>query len=302
MLALDVRHVAKRIGGVQALDQASLHLHSGERLALVGPNGAGKTTLVRCISGRAVPDAGTIELFGQRLEAASARPQLGFVPQELALYHDLTALENLQVFGRFHGLGGPALADAIDWALGWTGLADRAGQLVHTFSGGMKRRVNIACGMLHRPRVVLLDEPTVGVDPQSRERIFEMLDQQRGEGTSILLTTHDLDEAEQQCDRIVIIDHGRVIAEGTLHDLIRDTVGVNRRVHVTLAEPVPPLAGFHVSNGGQQLGAEVVNVAVELPRLLAQIHDAGGQVSDVAVSAPSLHTVFIHLTGRDLRE
>ena len=214
--ALRVRDVAKRFRSAVALDRASLELQRGERLALLGPNGAGKTTLVRCICGRAVPDAGEIEMLGERLPPTGGRQGLGFVPQEVALYPDLTARENLEAFGRFHGLRGGELRKAVQWALGWTGLSDRARELTKTFSGGMKRRVNIACGVLHRPRVLLLDEPTVGVDPQSRERIFAMLDELRDHGTSILLTTHQLDEAEQRCDRIVIIDHGRVIAGDAL--------------------------------------------------------------------------------------
>ena len=300
--ALAVRGVVKRFGPNTALDHAGLELRRGERLALLGPNGAGKTTLVRCISGRAVPDAGEIEMLGQRLPATGGRHDLGFVPQEIALYPDLTARENLEAFGRFHGLKGNELSRAIDWALEWTGLADRAGALTKTFSGGMKRRVNIACGVLHKPRVLLLDEPTVGVDPQSRERIFTMLDELRRQGTSILLTTHQLDEAEQRCDRIVIIDHGRVIAEGTLAELIEGTVGVNRRVTLRLTEPGEPPDGFRATEDPRALVGEVGDVALELPGLLAGIRDAGGQVSDIEVRAPSLHSVFIHLTGRELRE
>jgi ABC-2 type transport system ATP-binding protein len=300
--ALRVRDLEKRFGSVRALDGARLELRAGERLALLGPNGAGKTTLVRCLTGTAVPDAGEIEMLGRRLPPRGGRRELGFVPQEIALYPDLTARENLEAFGRFHGLGGREQEKAVEWALDWTGLADRAGQLTKTFSGGMKRRVNIACGVLHRPRVLLLDEPTVGVDPQSRERIFRMLGELRDRGTSILLTTHQLDEAEQQCDRIVIIDHGRAIAEGTLGELIEGTVGVNRRVCFRLGAPLPGLDGFEEGGDPRELVARVADVALELPGLLARIREAGGEIGDVEVRAPSLHAVFIHLTGRELRE
>ena len=300
--ALRVRDVAKRYGRTTALDGSSFELRRGERLALLGPNGAGKTTLVRCICGLAVPDSGEIEMFDQLLPPSGGRQKLGFVPQEIALYPDLTARENLEAFGRFNGLQGAELGEAVEKALGWTGLADRAGGLVKTFSGGMKRRVNIACGVLHRPPVLLLDEPTVGVDPQSRDRIFFMLDELWSQGTSILLTTHQLDEAEQQCDRIVIIDHGRAIAEGTLTELIANTVGVNRRVIFKLARPGPKLAGMEMSDDGRQLVAEAADVAIELPELLSRIREAGGQVSDLEVHSPSLRAVFIHLTGRELRE
>jgi ABC-2 type transport system ATP-binding protein len=300
--ALRIRDVVRRFGAHTALARVSLDLRTGERLALLGPNGAGKTTLVRCVSGRAIPDSGTIEMLGRTLPRTGGRSELGFVPQEIALYPDLTARENLQAFGRFHGLRGAGLREAVGWALEWTGLSDRAGELTKTFSGGMKRRVNIACGVLHRPRVLLLDEPTVGVDPQSRERIFVMLDELRERGTSILLTTHQLDEAEQRCDRIVIIDHGRVIAHGTLTELIERTVGLDRRVTLRLTEPGPALDGLRASDDGRLLVGEVADVALDLPDLLARVHEAGGQVSDVDVRAPSLHSVFIHLTGRELRE
>jgi ABC-2 type transport system ATP-binding protein len=300
--ALRVRDVAKRFRSAVALDRASLELQRGERLALLGPNGAGKTTLVRCICGRAVPDAGEIEMLGERLPPTGGRQGLGFVPQEVALYPDLTAGENLEAFGRFHGLRGGELRQAVQWALGWTGLSDRARELTKTFSGGMKRRVNIACGVLHRPRVLLLDEPTVGVDPQSRERIFAMLDELRDHGTSILLTTHQLDEAEQRCDRIAIIDHGHVIAGGTLSELVEATVGPKRRVTLRLAAPGPRPEGFRAGAGPRELVAEVADVALELPALLERVREVGGEVSDVEVRAPSLHAVFIHLTGRELRE
>ena len=300
--ALRVLDLVKRFGPTTALNHAGLELRRGERLALLGPNGAGKTTLVRCICGRAVPDSGEIKMLGRRLPPSGGRHELGFVPQEIALYPDLTARENLEAFGRFHSLKGGDLRQSVEWALEWTGLADRARDLTKTFSSGMKRRVNIACGVLHRPLVLLLDEPTVGVDPQSRDRIFAMLEELWRQGTSILLTTHQLEEAEQQCDRIVIIDHGRVIAEGTLPELIEDTVGVNRRVTLRLAEPGPPPDGFQATEDPRELVGEVGDVALELPGLLARIHEAGGRVSDVEVRAPSLHSVFLHLTGRELRE
>jgi ABC-2 type transport system ATP-binding protein len=241
-------------------------------------------------------------MFGEPLPARGGRRHLGFVPQELAIYPDLTARENLEAFGRFHGLGARNAREAAEWALAWSGLAERADDLTKTFSGGMKRRVNIACGVLHRPRAVLLDEPTVGVDPQSRERIFAMLEELCDDGASILLTTHQLDEAEERSDRIVIIDHGRVIADGTLDELIEATVGLNRRVSFKLAEPAPGLAGFGQNGDPRELVTEVRDVALELPELLARIREAGAEIRDVEVRAPSLHSVFIHLTGHELRE
>jgi ABC-2 type transport system ATP-binding protein len=285
-----VRNVVKRFGPTMALDHAGLELRRGERLALLGPNGAGKTTLVRCISGRAVPDAGEIEMLGRRMPPSGGRHELGFVPQEIALYPDLTARENLEAFGRFHGLKGGKLRQAVDWALDWTSLADRAGDLTKTYSSGMKRRVNIACGVLHRPLILLLDE------------LFTMLDELWDQGTSILLTTHQLEEAEQRCDRIVIIDHGHAIAEGTLTELIASTVGAKRKVVFKLAEACPKLDGMTTDGDRRELVAEVEDVALELPDLLIRIRESGGRVCDLEVHAPSLHSVFIHLTGRELRE
>ena len=216
----------------------------------------------------------------------------------------LTAQENLRAFGALHGLPRRALADRTRWALDWTGLADRAREPIRGFSGGMKRRLNLACGILHEPEVVLLDEPTVGVDPQSRQRVWEMLEELRRGGASLLLTTHQLDEAQQVADRIVIIDHGRAIAAGSFDELLRETIGTRRSVIVTLAQP-PSTAlleqGFD-GDADRTVRRAVDDVAAELPGLLETIAAHGAQVTDVRIDAPSLQAVFIHLTGRELRE
>jgi len=254
---LEVDGLARRYGAQEALRGVSLALRAGECLGLLGPNGAGKTTLVRAIAGRVQPDAGAITLLGKALQpgAREGRESLGVVPQEIALYADLTGQENLEIFGALQGVPRAALDERVDWAMAFSGLEARRHDRVGAYSGGMKRRLNIACSTLHRPRVLLLDEPTVGVDPQSRERIWRMLAELQADGASLVLTTHQLDEAETQCDRIVIIDHGRVIAQGTLQELAQ-------RVDLEAAAPPPG------------------------PR----------------VAPPSLQAVFIHLTGRELRE
>lgn len=294
-----------------ALSGVSFDLRRGERLAYLGPNGAGKTTMIRCLSGRAKPDSGRITMLGEPIDAAFVRDSLGLVPQEIALYEDLTTTENLAAFGRFHGLRGRVLRDKIQWGLQWTGLADRANDLVGTFSGGMKRRVNLACGVLHEPEVLLLDEPTVGVDPQSRQRIFAMLAELNAEGTSVLLTTHHLDEAESQCDRIVIVDHGKVVATGTFEELVRQTIGGDREVTVRLDQPLrghgnEPLAvtGLNVTArpGEPVVTTKMVEVAMGLPRLIDALSQAGYGVQDVEVQSPTLHHVFLHLTGHALRD
>ena len=301
---LTVTGARKKFGDVVALDGATLALRQGEILALLGPNGAGKTTLIRAISGRVQPDAGEIRLFGKPLVRRQTPPELGIVPQELAIYPSLTARENLESFARLQGLSSGDVTAQVKWALATTALEDRADEPIKRFSGGMKRRLNIACGVIHRPRVVLLDEPTVGVDPQSRERIYDMLAELTKTGVSLLLTTHHLEEAEARCHRTVIIDHGKVIAAGTMAELVDQTVGRYRIVTLRIDAPigaVPP--GVEVAvDDPRVLRAKVSNVARELPLLLDAIVSQGREVEDVEVRGPSLQSVFIHLTGRELRE
>ena len=245
----------KRFNGRNALDGVSLDLKEGEVLGLLGPNGAGKSTLVRTIMGRVAPNAGEVLIFGRQAPAGdnASREQVGVVPQEIALYPLLSARENLLVFGRYYGLQSDLLEKSIDEALTWAGLTDRAGDQTKTLSGGMKRRLNMAVGVIHKPKIMLLDEPTVGVDPQSRERIYQMIGGLKAGGVSLIYTTHYMEEAERLCDRIAIIDHGKIIASGTKDELVRSTIGDKREV-----------------------------VMVE--------------------KVPSLEAVFLHLTGRDLRE
>jgi ABC-2 type transport system ATP-binding protein len=304
---LEVNGARKAFGETIALDGAELTLRRGEWLALLGPNGAGKTTLIRAVAGRVHLDRGAMRLLDHDLNgdaaiARAARDRLGIVPQSIALYPLLTARENLRIFGSFHGVRGEALAERITWALEWTGLAERADDRVQTYSGGMQRRLNIACGVLHQPDILLLDEPTVGVDPQSRQRIWEMLDQIRQAGASLLLTTHQLDEAQVICDRIVIIDHGRSIADGTLDELVAKTIGRGRRVTLTLDRPLAPgsLDGLEID--GCAARCTIVDATAELPALLSRVAKTGASVADVRMDAPSLHAVFLHLTGRELRE
>jgi ABC-2 type transport system ATP-binding protein len=277
---LTIRGAEKRFGETRALDGANLELREGEWLALLGPNGAGKTTLVRSVAGRVRLDAGTID---------APTDGLGVVPQEIALYPLLTARENLTVFGTLSGVGRGEIRSRVDWALQWTGLEGRSNEPVKRFSGGMQRRLNIACGVLHRPGVLLLDEPTVGVDPQSRQRIREMLAELHADGASILLTTHQLDEAQEVAERIAIIDHGKDIAAGTFDELLAGTVGMRRRVVMRLTDD-------------RVVERAVEDVMAELPALLDGIASDGDTVADLRIEAPSLQAVFLHLTGRELRE
>ncbi len=301
--ALELRDVHRTFGKTHALRGINLTVDSGQKLALLGPNGAGKTTLVRAICGRLRIDQGEIKLFGQPVTNPSTLTRLGVVPQDLAIYSDLTTKENLRAFGRLHGLSGRTLTERVEWALEWIGLEDRKDHLTKSFSGGMKRRVNIACGVLHRPQVLVLDEPTVGVDPQSRHRIFEMLDELSAHGTTIILTTHHLDEAQSRCDRIVIIDDGQVIADGGIAELIEHTIGCERQVRLRiegfLTASIPNLEWDPTL---ELFVAEINEPAEELPQLLHRIRVCGGSVIDLEMHQPNLHDVFIYLTGRELRE
>ena len=221
MAILDVRHLRKSFGRLVAVDDVSFTLEAGKLVGLLGPNGAGKTTTVSMVSGLVTPERGEVLIAGKKLggDTDPAKRQIGLVPQDLALYEELSAVANLKFFGALFGLSGARLDKAIGSAMELVGLADRLKDLVKTFSGGMKRRLNLAAGLLHDPDILLLDEPTVGVDPQSRNAIFDNLEELKRRGKALLYTTHYMEEVERLADRIVIIDHGKVIADDTLNGL-----------------------------------------------------------------------------------
>ena len=304
-IPLEVVSLVKRFGEVTAVDGVSIELRGGECLGLLGPNGAGKSTLIRIVVGRVLPDAGRVAVFGSRAGSLDARAALGWVPQELALYPRLTCGENLAAFGRYHGLSGGKLAESVDWCLKWAALDDRAGELAKNLSGGMKRRLNMAAGIIHRPRVVLLDEPTVGVDPQSRNRIFEMIEALRNEGAAIVYTTHYMEEAERLCDRVAIIDHGRIIAQDTPEGLVHSSFASRSQVLARLDGP-PSEIGAWVERHAGRLADGVAEFTIERSTLIAGLLDdaarSGLEVVDVTVRRPNLESVFLHLTGRELRD
>jgi ABC-2 type transport system ATP-binding protein len=221
MAILKVRQLRRSFGTVVAVEEVSFSVEAGTLVGLLGPNGAGKTTTVSMIAGLVTPDRGEVLIDGHRLSGDTdpAKRRIGLVPQDLALYEELSARDNLRFFGALYGLSGAALTGATESALSLVGLSERARDTVKTFSGGMKRRLNLAAGLLHDPDILLLDEPTVGVDPQSRSAIFDNLETLKARGKALLYTTHYMEEAERLADRIVVIDHGRVVADDTLAGL-----------------------------------------------------------------------------------
>ena len=305
VLPLQIDGLVKRFGDLTAVNGVTLELKSGECLGLLGPNGAGKSTLIRSIVGRVIPDAGTVSVFGDRADSAGARMALGWVPQELALYPKLTCRENLESFGEYHGLRRAALKTAVASCLDWAALTDRAQEPVKNLSGGMKRRLNMAAGLIHRPKLILMDEPTVGVDPQSRNRIFEMIETLRGEGVSMIYTTHYMEEAERLCDRIAIIDHGRVIALGTKDVLVRSAFASRSEVLARFANVDDSVAAWVKQRGGlyeNGMAQFTIDHATEIAGLLDAAAKAGHELVDISLRKPNLESVFLHLTGRELRD
>ena len=305
--AIRVTGLVKKFGGRIALDNVSLELRQGEVLGLLGPNGAGKSTTVRAILGRVRPESGSISVLGVTVKPGVSNSHLGYIPQEIALYPLLTARENLIVFGKYQDVSGAKLKEAIAWGLEWAALQDRAGDQTKTFSGGMKRRLNMAAGMIHRPRIVLLDEPTVGIDPQSRERVYEMIEGLRRDGVSMIYTTHYMEEAERLCDRIAIIDHGKTIALGTKDELVKQVLGDDRVLFLEFdGEPDARMNSILESLGGKVSGKSV-RFAVSRPsdqiaELLRECSARNLAVHDLTLKSPSLESVFLQLTGRELRE
>lgn len=308
---IEVRGLRKTFGAVTAVDGVSFEARPGEVFGLLGPNGAGKTTTIGCISGLLAPDGGSISVAGHDAvrDGVAARRELGFVPQEISLYEDLSAVENLQYWGGAYHLRQPLLGERIAEALRTTGLEDRAREPVKRFSGGMKRRLNFACGILHRPRALLLDEPTAGVDPQSRVRLLDMVRAQAQAGICVLYTTHYMEEAESLCDRLAVIDRGRIIAQGTLPEL-REMAG--ERGALRLSGRFDPVAARQALEGVEgteivQAEPETLRLAVSdasrrLPAIFGALAAAGLEVRETTLTEPSLESLFIKLTGKELRE
>ena len=305
-----VQDVTRSFGDLQAVAGVSLRIAPGETYGLLGPNGAGKTTTISMIAGLIEPDSGSVQLCGEPMgpRHTKIRSRLGLVPQDLALYPDLKGRENLNYFGALQNLRGRELRARVDEVLDVVGLADRAKDPVKEYSGGMKRRLNIAAGLLHRPALLILDEPTVGVDPQSRNAILESVEALSGEGMAVLYTTHYMEEAERLCDRIGIIDSGRIQAEGTRTELIR-LVGELDQVRLEGTGDLTAARGALQQVAGVQrvdtVGGGLVCSVVDAPMHLAAIVTAASarlELSDVEITRPDLEQVFLHLTGKELRD
>ncbi len=315
MALVRVEELVKRYTpeGPNAVDGVSFEIQKGEIFSLLGPNGAGKTTAISVISTLLPPTSGEAYVNGHdvRTEPMAVRKSLGVVPQDLALYGDLTALENLRFWGEMRGLTGDTLKREIDEKLELTGLTERAGDRVNTYSGGMKRRLNLAVGLLGNPPLVMLDEPTVAIDPQSRRYILDWVQRMRGEGLTVLYTTHYMEEAQELSDRIGIIDHGKLIALGTLDELIQ-LVGQQETLMLQLwqgdgladlKEAVQTLEDVdQASIREEMLVLNVPSAESLLPAVLSQASELGLSLRTIEIREPNLETVFLHLTGRALRD
>ena len=310
-LLLSCDGLRRTFGDLVAVDGVTFSIAEGEAYGLLGPNGAGKSTTISMLCGLLEPDEGRVTLAGQPIGVgrAAGKQALGLVPQQLSLYGDLSARENLELFGRVQGLRGQGLRQRVDEVLELVGLADRAGGRIETFSGGMQRRTSIAAGLLHGPRLLVLDEPTVGVDPQSRNAILDQVMALSREGTSVLYTSHYMEEVERVCDRVGIMDHGRLIAEGTRRQLI-DRLGSAVRVVVDAVGDLETLAGrlrqvegveqvdrtdgslTLVCSAGRRVLTDLIAIAAPLDVELVAFESA----------EPDLEAVFLNLTGRALRD
>jgi len=304
---LTIENVTKRFGEIVALDRVSLSLARGEFFGLLGPNGAGKTTLMSLVAGLRAPDSGSISISGQRVgpNAMAPRHELGFVPQAIALYEELSAEENLRLFGKLYGLAGQELRARVDHGLHAAQLFERRQDKVQTYSGGMKRRINVVASILHRPALLLCDEPTVGVDPQSRNAIFEFLQRLNADGMTIVYSTHYMEEATRLCSRIAIIDHGRLLALGTLDELLThlpfsELVRIARNDQTTAQ--MQALAEYGEITKAEDAYLFKLRDGLRFSEFFAAAEELGLPYRYFNIRRPTLEDLFLHLTGKNLRD
>ncbi len=311
MGAIEILNLQKSFDNLQAVRGVSFTVEEGEIFSLLGPNGAGKSTTISMLSGLLQPSGGDARIMGHSIlsDSNAARAALGVVPQDIALYGDLSARENLVFWGKMYGLRGAALKQRVDETLEITGLTDRQKGRVETFSGGMKRRVNIGAALLHNPQVVIMDEPTVGIDPQSRRHILDNVKELNRRGMTVLYTTHYMEEAEELSNHIAIMDQGKIIACGTHAELVK-LVGEQARLDLDLSGNVQAAAArweqvegiSRVSPNEHEVTVLAADSNVALPRLFEAATAAGARILSVDIQEPNLEAVFLHLTGKALRD
>lgn len=311
MKMIELNQVVKEYPKVRAVDGISLTIQEGEIYGLLGPNGAGKSTTIGMIATLIEPTAGEIFIKGMPLkrEAGQIKKLIGLVPQEIALYPTLTAKENLEFWGKMYGLKGSQLKEKVAAILDLVGLSHRKNERIENYSGGMKRRINIAVGLLHQPEILIMDEPTVGVDPQSRTHILETIKNLNQQGMTVIYTSHYMEEVEFLCDRIGIMDHGKLIAEGT-KDQLTQLIGSYNTIKVKTKETDDALfsdllqiPGVHdVALTEEQLEILTPEDETLLPDLIQILHSRGNRIEAIQISEPDLESVFLHLTGRALRD
>jgi ABC-2 type transport system ATP-binding protein len=304
--------VTKKFGDVTAVDKVSLEIQEGEIFGLLGPNGAGKSTAINMITGLLSIDKGSIGIYGKdvRKDKMTTRSYVGIVPQDIAIYEDLTSLENVKFFASLYGLRGKQLEEAALEALEFTGLSEKKNQMPKSFSGGMKRRLNIACAIAHKPKLIIMDEPTVGIDPQSRNHILQSVKKLNEMGSTIIYTSHYMEEVEEICTRIAIMDHGKVIALGTCSEL-ENMINDRDVVVVTISEPaskvdeniIREIPGVeNVDIGENTVKITSAREVTNLDKIIQYFIENDLTIKSVESKTPDLETVFLSLTGRKLRD
>jgi ABC-2 type transport system ATP-binding protein len=308
---ITVRSVSKSFGNIEAVSDVSFSIDKGEIFGILGPNGAGKSTIVNILNTLVKPDTGDVIIDGVNIigDGNAIKRIMGVVPQEIALYEELTAYENLMFWGGLYNIPKPVLKKKAEQTLEIVDLSLRKGDRIKTFSGGMKRRINIACSLLHNPRILVLDEPTVGVDPQNRNHIFEVIERLHDEGMTIIYTTHYMEEAERFCDKIAIMDVGRIIALGTLKELrkISDAkdrltiklVDFNNETISAIRSAIPIIRS---DNTSRTLEIDCGNISDEVSVITNHIQNAGGVIERIYTRGTNLESIFLKLTGKKLRD
>lgn len=310
-MLLEIKNLIKRYNNVLAVDNASMTINEGEIFGLLGPNGAGKSTTINALTGLTKADGGEIRIFGldMKTHEMDIKREIGIVPQDIAVYDDLTTNENLRYFGKLYGLRGKLLNDRVKEALEFTGLSEKGKDYPKKFSGGMKRRLNIACAIVHHPKLIIMDEPTVGIDPQSRNHILQSIKELNKLGSTIIYTSHYMEEVEELCTRLVIMDHGRIIAKGTKEEL-ENMVAVDDRVSIelssmnyTIIDNIKKINGIkECSASGNILSIISKKHSKNLGRVIDCLSETDTEILSLNIERPSLESVFLTLTGRSLRD